>query len=102
MSGKDTHARQAANETVTVTIAPYIPEDLRTEYADGLSVLTSEGVVVLTFLQAEVPILMKDQAVADVTGKPFRAKAVARLVVGETKMREFMAVLRNVMGDSGG
>lgn len=80
--------------SMAIEAVPWVPDDLPVLFADGLSILVTGGVVVLSFLQAQFPIFQNDTDLSKIG--PIRNKCVVRIVVSEEKMREFSRVIGDV------
>jgi hypothetical protein len=87
----DTHQDEARNVR-SVELESYLPPDTPVYYADNLIVGPGQGVVMLSFMQAELPLISDPEEWAQITKIP--SKCVARIVISHSKYPEFVDALR--------
>lgn len=83
-----------SEQQVQIPVIPYLPEDVRIEFADGLSVSHSEHHFIISFLQLQYPILSGEQLLEAAPDMTVRNRCIARIAVAAGRLPVFIDVLQ--------
>jgi hypothetical protein len=86
------HDDAAQLEGKQFPVKAYLPENVQTLLADGLYVSFSQGVFILSFVQAEPPLVVTRQEAEKVT--EVRSRCIARLAISPERMAAMVDVLQ--------
>jgi hypothetical protein len=86
-----TNQGRQPSSTVTIELDRYIPEDLISHYADGLTVMHTENEFVLSFFQSQYGVSITEEEFAK-AGK-VKSKCVTRVIISPKHMLSFVQVL---------
>jgi hypothetical protein len=85
---------EAANVRL-IAAEPFLPEDVKLEFADGLNVIYTGHEFILSFMQIQYPLVSRPPTEEEIREMaPVKQKCIARVVVPATRMEEFVGVLQ--------